>query len=203
MPAYGNQTAMSREREAAKSTREHLTRVASNLFFRDGIHAVGVDAIATAAGVAKTTLYYYFKTKDDLVLAHLEWCNANFWRWFESATAGKAQPRARLLRLFVALAELVQDPTCFGCPFMNAAAEFIDPSHPGHAAAIAHKDRVRERLADLSREARAINPEALADHLLLVMDGAFASCRMYGRTGPARHVEDAAVTLIGAALPKR
>ena len=51
--------------------RERILTAAAGLFYRNGIRAVGVDAIAEAAGTNKMTLYRHFSSKDELVAEYL------------------------------------------------------------------------------------------------------------------------------------
>lgn len=185
----------------AASGRERVLRTAAELFYERGFHAVGVDLIIEQAGVAKTTLYRHFPSKDDLIVAYLDDANTRFWSWFEDAVDPDVPPREQLVGLFEAVAKLATSPACLGCTFQVTAAEFPEAGHPGHATALAHKQAVGKRLHDLATSAGAGDPAALADPLLLLMDGAFAAARMYGRSSPATRVATAARTLIDAHTP--
>ncbi len=184
--------------------RGRILDVAGELFYRDGFRAVGVDTIIARAGVAKTTLYHHFGSKDELVVAYLEQSDRRFWDWFEAAIAGSGTPRAKLAALFDAVARLAISPACLGCTFQGAAAEFPAQDHPGHRVARAHKQAVLDRLRGLAEKAGAPEPSQLAQQLLLVMDGAFAAARMFGsRSSPATAAAAAAAALLDAHLPRR
>jgi AcrR family transcriptional regulator len=180
------------------SARERILDTAAGLFYEHGFHAVGVDLIIERAGVAKTTLYRHFGSKDDLIVAYLQRANERFWAWFDSSADPTAPARRQLLAVFDATEKLATRPGCLGCAFQVTAAEFPRHDHPGHATALAHKQAVRARLRGLAADADATNPAALADALLLLMDGAFATARMYRRASPARAVADTARVLIDA-----
>jgi AcrR family transcriptional regulator len=180
------------------AARERILEAATRLFLRDGFRAVGVDTIVAEAGVAKMTLYAHFPSKDDLIVAYLERANEQFWEWWEGAGAGIDDPRRKLVAMFEAVGKLADSPQCLGCTFQGTAAEFPDPEHPGHRVAIAHKQAVLARLGTLAREADLRDPEALADQLLLLMDGAWVAARMFGPDNPATHVAGAARALIEA-----
>jgi AcrR family transcriptional regulator len=180
------------------AARERILEAASRLFVRDGFRAVGVDTVIAEAGVAKMTLYAHFPSKDDLIAAYLERANERFWRWLDAAVAGVDDPRARLVSMFDAVGKLANDPQCLGCTFQGTAAEFPDPEHPGHRVALAHKQAVLARLGTLAREADLRDPEALADQLLLLMDGAWVAARMFGPHNPSAQVAAAATALIQA-----
>jgi AcrR family transcriptional regulator len=181
-----------------KGAREKILDAAGHLFYQQGFRAVGVDTIIAEAGVAKMTLYSHFPSKDDLIVAYLERSDAEGWKWIEEATSGHETPKEKLAAIFDALSERADSAVCFGCPVQATAAEFPDPEHPGHKVALANKERVRAHLRDLAEQARLRDPESLADQLMLLMDGAYASARMYGPGNPARHVASAAKALIEA-----
>ena len=183
------------------SARQRILDTAAGLFYEHGFHAVGVDLVIERAGVAKTTLYRHFGSKDDLIVAYLTAANERFWAWFSSSIDPAAPARDQLVALFDAVQKLATGQACLGCAFQVTAAEFPQHDHPGHTVALAHKQAVRAGLRALAAEAGAINPGALADGLLLVMDGAFAAARMYRRSSPASTVAYTARVLIDAHTP--
>lgn len=187
-----------RRRSGRGSARERILEAAACLFYRDGFHAVGVDTIIAESSVAKMTLYRHFPSKDALIAAYLERANQRFWAWLEGEMADAPDARARMLRAFRALGRQATNPTCRGCGFQGAAAEFPDPAHPAHKVALAHKRQVLERFTALGREAKLRSPEALAEQLLLLMDGAWVAARIFGSKSPAARVADAARALIAA-----
>jgi AcrR family transcriptional regulator len=193
-------SADNRPRRTAAQTREHILAVAHELFYWHGIRATGVDAIATKAEVAPTTLYRLFASKDDLIAAYIERADRLYREWMIEATApAVGTPRERILALFDALDEQVQPQRCRGCPFLMALAEFPDPQHPAHANAVATKGWVHERLRELTDALAVSDPGALADHLAVVMEGVYASAQALGADGPARRARAIAETLIDAA----
>jgi AcrR family transcriptional regulator len=188
---------------SSADTREHVLGVAHELFYWQGIRATGVDRVAVAAGVAPTTLYRLFASKDDLIAAYIERAGRLYRDWFNAAVAvGGADPRAAILAVFDALGEQVQPERCRGCPFLMALAEFPDPAHPAHRAAVATKRWVRERLGQLTA-ALASNGRAsggrgdlLADQLSLIMEGVYASAQALTADGPARQARPLAEALL-------
>jgi AcrR family transcriptional regulator len=185
----------------ARSARDRILDTASELFYREGYHAVGIDRIVHESGVAKMTLYRHFPSKDDLIAAYLERADAEFWAWLDGELVGDDDPAAQLLAAFEATARLATSPQCLGCTFQAAASEFPEPAHPGHRVALLHKQRVLERLATLAHAARLADPEGLAAQLLLLMDGAWVAARMFGPGNHASAAAGAARTLIEAHAP--
>ncbi|MPZ27512.1 MAG: TetR family transcriptional regulator [Micromonosporaceae bacterium] len=146
---------------------------AEDLFYREGIHAVGVDAIAAAAGVTKKTLYDRFGSKDRLVAAYLRSRDAR-WRAWLTGEVDQAAPegRVRLLRTFDALAEWMHRVGPRGCAFVNALAELPDPAHPARVVLADQKRWLLDYLTELAGASDVARPEALAAQLLLLHEGA-------------------------------
>jgi Transcriptional regulator len=188
--------------ESAKTARERILETAAELFYREGIRAVGVDTIIARSGVAKMSLYRNFASKDDLVCAYLEDIERSFWTWWDRVTARHPDdPKAQLKALFVSLGHWIGHPKFRGCPFINTAVEFRDPDHPGRALVIGQKRKVRAHLRDLAAAAGAADPDQLAGHLQLLMEGAYVGGQTLGSDGTGDAVASAAETLIDAACP--
>lgn len=196
-----------RNRRTAAETREHVLAVAQKLFYWHGIRVTGVDKIAAQAGVAPTTLYRLFASKDDLVAAYVEANAAGYREWVTEMTRPElGTPRQRILSLFDALIEQVHPERCRGCPFLMVLAEFPDPELRARDIAIATKSWVRDRLGELTNAlcagTPALDAAALADQLTLVMEGVYASVQALGTDGPARQARTLAEGLIDMATGK-
>jgi AcrR family transcriptional regulator len=179
-------------RRTAKETREHILAVTHDLFYWHSIKGTGVDAIAAAAGVAPTTLYRLFASKDDLIAAYVERASGLYKQWFLDATA-EGEPTDRILSLFDALIEQVQPEHCRGCPFLMAMAELPDASTKAHALAVETKAWVREQIGELAPT------DVLADQIFLVMEGVYASVQSHGADGPARQARGLVESLLRVA----
>src|ERR1700733_8557230 len=136
--------------------RERILETASALFYRRGVRAVGVDLVVEEAGVAKTSLYRHFRTKDDLIAAFLHREDEDFWKtWDETTQRHPSDAEAELEAQLKWIGERVSRPNYRGCPQLNVAAEFPDMDHPARAVATAHKRELRRRLRDLAERLRA------------------------------------------------
>src|SRR5579863_4422204 len=187
-------------REPAPDTRERILRTASELFYREGTRAVGVDLIVAQSGVAKTSLYRHFATKDDLIEAFLLREDEDFWRqWDAVAAAQKGSPREELDAQLQWIGDRIARPGYRGCPQINIAAEYADGEHPARKVAVAHKRELRRRLAELARAMRIDEPETFALRLGTIIDGALRSGSALHTEGPARFLRELAHLLI----PKR
>jgi AcrR family transcriptional regulator len=166
------------------TARENILRCALELFYEGGVQAVGVDTIAERAGVAKVTLYRHFATKAELVSAVLEAADEGYLAAYRSAMDGAGtDPGARVAALFDALDALAQGPAFRGCIFINAGLALANADHPAHEQVRRHKDALRELLADELRCAGQAAPDAGAEELLLLVDGALVA----GALRPDRH----------------
>ena len=183
-----------------RTARERILETAAELFYREGMRAVGIDTIIARTGVAKMSLYRNFASKDELICAYLEDTEATFWVWWDGIVARHpGDPRAQLKALFAALGKWTTHPKFRGCPFINTGVEFRDTDHPGLAVAARHARAMRDRLRDLAAEAGARDPDALAEQLVLMMQGAYAGARLLGPDVAARAIPAAAAVLVDAA----
>src|SRR5271168_2320819 len=121
---------------AAMDVRERILETASALFYSRGVRAVGVDLVVEEAGVAKTSLYRHFRTKDDLIAAFLHREDEDFWKcWDNTTRRHQSNTEAELEAHLKWIGERVSRPNYRGCPQLNVAAEFPDLDHPARAVA--------------------------------------------------------------------
>lgn len=166
------------------SPRERILAAASDLFYRQGIRAVGVDAIAEAAETNKMTLYRHFASKDELVAAYLqrlaEKAKAS-WDQLEAEYPG--DPAAQLRVWLKEMAAHVASGEERGCALANAAVELPEKDHPARRVIEAFKTAQRERLIQLCAAAGLAEPDMLADELFLLLEGARVTAQSMGRKG--------------------
>lgn len=166
------------------SPRERILSAASELFYRHGIRAVGVDAVAQAAETNKMTLYRHFSSKDELVAEYLrrlaEKAKAS-WDRLEADYPG--EPSAQLRAWLKNMAAHVASGDERGCALANAAVELPEKDHPARRVIEAFKTAQRERLVQLCAAASLAEPEMLADELFLLLEGARVTAQSMGRKG--------------------
>lgn len=181
--------------------RERIIAAARDLFYRHGIRAVGVEAIAEAAGTNKMTLYRHFDSKDELVAEYLR-CLAAEKRafWTEVEAAHPDNPRGQLDAWLVEAANNVTDPKSRGCAIANAAVELPEKEHPARCVIEQCKQHSRGSLVDLCRRAGVVQPELLADQLFMLLEGALVCAQATGREGPAAHFVEAGRAIVEAHL---
>lgn len=179
--------------------RDRILRTASTLFYERGVRAVGVDLVVDEAGVAKTSLYRHFHTKDDLVAAFLQREDQDFWGCWDRVTElHKGDATAELQAHIKWIGERVGRLNYRGCPQLNVAAEFPDSDHPARKVATAHKKELRRRLKGIAERVRAKRPDELAAQLSLLINGAFVSSQILTPGEPVPLLRAAAHALIAA-----
>ena len=168
---------MTRPEQRHRSAKERLLQAADDLFYNEGIRAVGIDRVIAHAGVAKGSLYYSFAGKDDLVRVYL---TGRHGKWAERVTAGietHTDPRDRILAVYDVLGALFAEPDYRGCAFVNAMAEAAPDSVEAQSATI-FRTWVHDLFLDLATGAGAADPEQLAETLVVLYDGAVATAQM-------------------------
>jgi AcrR family transcriptional regulator len=164
--------------------RERILAVAADLFYRHGIRAIGVEAIAEAAGTNKMTLYRHFASKDELVAEYLrclaEKASAS---WDKLAAEHAGDPRAQLRAWLENMAGHLDSGEQRGCALANAAVELPEKDHPARRVIEAFKTAQRNRIIELCAAADLAQPELLADELFLLLEGARVTAQSMGRAG--------------------
>src|SRR3954471_7852781 len=128
----------------AKVARERILQAVDELFYRDGVRAVGIDAVIEHAGVNKMSLYRNFASKDDLITAYLEDRNRQYWEWWDGVMERHgSDPYRQLVGLFEELQARTSRKGYRGCPFVNIAAELSDPSHPARRVVASNKAELK------------------------------------------------------------
>lgn len=181
--------------------RERILSAARELFYRHGIRAVGVDAVAEAAGTNKMTLYRHFASKDELVAECLRRFAAEAAALWAELEAAHPRPRQRLHAWLAAVAARVTDPEDRGCALANAAIELPEHEHPARRVIESFKAEQRDRLARLCRGAGVGEPDMLADELFVLLEGARVCRQCLGPEGPAARMVRMGEALIAAHLP--
>jgi AcrR family transcriptional regulator len=191
---------MSTKRAFTSAAKQRLLDTADRLFYQDGIRAVGIDRIIAEAGVAKMTLYTYFPSKDDLIVAVLRYREEQVLAFFRAAMARHATRTTDSLRaFFAALKEWFESPGFRGCAFQNAAVELADPAHAGTQFVRDHKRRFAALLRGIVEEAAGTGAATLAPAIALLVEGAIVTAVIHGTPDAAEVAHDAALRLIEAA----
>ncbi len=177
--------------------RGHLINVAIEMFNRLGYHAVGVDQIIAEAGIAKTTLYRHFHSKDELIVAVLRRIDEQYRDDMRQAINALARaPKQKLLASFDFLEDWFKDRTFYGCPFMSAAGEYNVRTNPVFQEALLHKRLMIAYFEELARAAELDEPTRVAEEINLLHEGATAVAQINGDPTTARKAKAVAARLI-------
>ncbi|MBO8192291.1 TetR/AcrR family transcriptional regulator [Streptomyces oryzae] len=179
--------------------RERILAAAARLFAAQGINATGMEQVAERAPVSKRTLYAHFRTKNDLVIAHLQGLASSGATLESVLSRDDIPPRERILALFDEPA--TDTAPVRGCPFIDAAAEFPDPQSAVHSYAREQKLLMARSVTALLTELGCREPAALAEQLVTLADGAASRAMVLDEADYGRHARAAAEVLLERALP--
>jgi AcrR family transcriptional regulator len=183
------------------TARDRILAAANDLFYREGIRAIGIDTVIERAGVAKMSLYRAFPSKNDLIAAFLEMRDKMYWDWWDGVMARHpGEPRRQLHALFETVAKRTSGPQYRGCPFVNMSVEFPDSTHPGRLVVARHMEELRRRVAALVEGLGLAQPKPLTDQLMLLLEGAYSAGNTMGPDGPSASVAACAEIIIQAHL---
>jgi AcrR family transcriptional regulator len=181
-----------------------LVETATELFYQEGIRAIGIDTVVARSGVSKSSLYRTFASKDALIAAFAEEQNRRYWQWWdETVRPFDGAPRAQIDALLTGVAAQIASPQFRGCPFINLATEFPNRAHPGTAIACGNKQEMRRRLTNLARAIGAREPRRVGNQLALLIDGAYGHATTLGATGLKRELLEAAGLIIDAQIERK
>ena len=165
-----------RSTEARPSeARQRLLSTATQIFYADGIHSVGVDRIIADAKVTRATFYRHFPSKDDLVVTYLKEVHQMERAGITAAIAAHSSAADSLLAIADTIAAGIRSAGFRGCAFLNAAAEFPDEDHPVHQEIIAHRQWFLNTLTTLMAQVAEDSSDAAARHFVMLRDGAMAA----------------------------
>ena len=188
---------MGRKRDVSEA-RQRILETADQLFYQEGVRAVGIDRIIAEAEVAKMSLYKHFPSKDDLILAVLAYREQAVLAFFRAAMERHTKKSKNSLRaFFAALKDLFESPGFRGCPFQNAAIELADPKHPGTEFVRGHKQRFSEFLRGLVEESIGKAAPKIAPAVSILIEGAIVTAVIQGDPHAADVARDAALKLVG------
>lgn len=181
------------------SSRNTIIQTATTLFSQHGFHATGVDLIIKQAKISKKTLYTYFRSKDELIIAVLQHYDSMFRNSFMKQVEKRAtHPQDKLLAVFDAAHALFIEDNFFGCLFIKAIGEYSDAGLPLRQVSKNFKHQIRAYIKELCDQAGAKHADELADELALLLEGAIVTAQVSNKTGAARIAKSAATKIINA-----
>ncbi|HTN76688.1 MAG TPA: TetR/AcrR family transcriptional regulator [Pirellulaceae bacterium] len=189
---------MSKARTRQSDARQRIVETAERLFYAEGVRAVGIDRIIAEADVAKMSLYNHFPSKDDLILAVLQYREEKFGgmfgKWMDRHVA---KGMDRLGAFFAALKDWFKSPGFRGCMFVNARVELADARHPASEFSAGHKERFHQLLRAIIEESQGAKAAvALAPAIALLVEGAIVTAMLAESSEAAEVARDATLALV-------
>ncbi|MEV0699149.1 helix-turn-helix domain-containing protein [Saccharopolyspora sp. NPDC050389] len=179
----------------ATRARERLVEAAEQLFYTEGIRAVGVERLVAVSGIGRASFYRHFGSKDDLVVTMLRGYSDGVLEWLNAEVARRG---GGALSIFDAFAERFAAPDFRGCASINTMVEMADPDSPAHRVAAEHKEAVTDYLDGLLKEAGHRRHRQLAEQLMLLIDGANVTALRERTAEPAKRAKAIAKSLLDA-----
>ena len=163
------------EGDKTSEARTRLLNTATRIFYAEGIHSVGIDRITVEANVTRATLYRHFTGKEDLVLAYLNQADQGIRGQTAAAEASSQSAVGKVQAVAESITQGILSPGFRGCAFLNAAAEYPDPTHPIHQFVLAHRQWFLNTITDLLAQTSDAPADPSARHLVMLRDGAMAA----------------------------
>jgi AcrR family transcriptional regulator len=183
------------------AARDRILRAASELFYRDGVSASGVDALIERANVAKATFYRHFPSKDDLILAWLRGPDA---RWNDQVIPEVerrvADPLGRLVVFWDVLGDWLAQHGFEGCPFINTLMELRDPNASARREVESFVLEVQDWFARTAVAAGLRQPAELARGMRFLAMGLFVEVRLEPARAAAGTAQTAAINMLATWL---
>lgn len=181
--------------------KQKILQVSTDLFQTRGFNSTGVDTIVAVAGTTKMTLYKYFTSKEELVLAVLQQSHEQFQQWMNDKINGlQGKPDEKIQKLFEFIEEWVSSPQFTGVTFIKASAEFPNEENRIHQLSSQQSREFRQFIGKLAQEAAIKDADGLALQLSILFEGAVQAEQIKRGSGAIKSAKKAAKTLIDLAL---
>lgn len=151
--------------------RDKILLAAAELFDQKGFSGVSINDVIADSDIARRTFYRYFSSKDELIIEVMRFQAKRWLEWFEETLNQTTEPREKILASFDLLREWFDSPNYHGCPFIKAALEIADVSHPVNQIAVMARQSVRTYIFKLALEAGIAKPEVFSQQYLLLLGG--------------------------------
>ncbi|MEL6460430.1 MAG: TetR/AcrR family transcriptional regulator [Cyanobacteria bacterium J06641_2] len=162
---------------------EKILIAAAELFYFKGFSQVTINEVIAKSKVSRRTFYRYFPSKNELILEVMRFQAKRWLKYFEEEVSKRASsPREMILSSLDVLREWYESPQFHGCPFIKAALEVADISHPVNQIVVTARQSVRTYIFKLALEANIPQPEIFSHQYLLLMGGSILMASIEGNT---------------------
>lgn len=178
--------------------KQHIVETASNLFYKNGYNATGVNEIISTSGIAKATLYNHFKSKEDVCLAYLEYKNSAFLLDISNFCAVRPAGAEQILAIFDYLKILYKQDDFKGCWCLNTVAEIPKENNSILTEIRKHKKRfitfIKNMLLASFPLLITANATILARKIYLLFQGAWAESNLHVASWPIAEAKNMCAT---------
>jgi AcrR family transcriptional regulator len=183
------------KKKSQSDARTRIVQTAENLFYSEGIRSVGIDRIIAEANVAKMTLYNHFSSKDELILAVLEYREEQFSDYISKGIESfMDKGMDKLDAFFAVLEKWIKNKNFRGCSFINATVELADSTHPACRFALKHKKIFHKMIEQIIIDIGA--PPSVSPAICMMVEGAIVTAQVEGDMDCVDVIRDATSVLL-------
>jgi AcrR family transcriptional regulator len=186
------------------TAKDKIIEVASDLFYRQGYNATGIQQIIDEAGVSKGTFYTHFKSKDELGVEYLRKMSKDETTYLKQVLSEIPDPYARYIQFNQTLKEWMESTNYRGCAFANMSAEVTDGKSPIRKEAKFHYEAFRSIIRDVVEDLlksdakyKDLEVQYVADQYMMIEIGALTNSGIYQDTWPYDHARKSIKRLVG------
>lgn len=179
-------------KQKSSDPRQRLLDTATDLFYRQGYHATGINQVLQEAGVARASLYLHFASKEALLAAFLEFRHNYWFDALKSFTEKHSKPKEKIIAAFDFLLDINEKENYRGCAFLNILSEITEQD--GEALRI-----IRDHKKDLRAYFSAIlnkEKQLLQDHVYLLFESAMVESQLYANQWPVQEARKMVAELL-------
>lgn len=187
--------------EPKESKRDEIVRQAYRIFYENGFHATGVDSLMADSGISKRTVYKYFRSKEELICAAVDYYNQKTFKLVAEELDKRAKdPRGKILAIFDLRRDILAGGDFSGCFAINAKLEYEGKNKEIEAACAAFSAGLEKAVLQLCTAAGAKRPQALARQLMILVQGTIVYGQSQRDPGVADAAKETAKMLLDQAL---
>ena len=176
---------------------DEILIAAAELFYCNGFSQVSINEVIANSKVSRRTFYRYFPSKDELIVEVMRFQAKQWLKYFEEEVSKKASsPKEKILSSLDVLLEWYESPEFHGCPFIKAALEIADTSHPVNQIVVMARQSVRTYIFKLALEANIPKPEIFSHQYLLLMGGSILMASIEGNTMGAEYTRETLIAFM-------
>jgi len=171
-----------------------MIKSAYDIFYKNGFHATGVDAIVDSTGISKRTLYKHFTSKEGLIIATVNYYHQITYKAISDYIENSPfdQPVDKALMIFDFLAELVEGGNLDGCFAMNAKTEYAHKALEIETACDVHTNALKGLIEKYLIEAKIRDSKSLAIQIIMLFEGAILRSKGTESSSPIKLAKSAA-----------